>query len=77
MKRPLTELNVGKYAVIEGHNSEGAIRQRLLDLGLMPGVEIKLVRYAPMGDPVEIKVGMTSIVIRIAEAETVIVDVSA
>ena len=77
MKRPLTELNVGKNALICGHNSEGAIRQRLLDLGLMPGVEIKLVRHAPMGDPVEIKVGMTSIAIRIAEAETIIVDASA
>ncbi|WP_375748527.1 ferrous iron transport protein A [Vibrio sp. HN007] len=74
MKKPLTELKPGNRGVINSHHSQGAIRQRLLDLGLMPEVEIEVVRYAPMGDPVEVRVGMTNVVIRATEAETVMID---
>ena len=75
MKKPLTELKPGSNGVISAHLSKGAIRQRLLDLGLMPEAEIEYVRSAPLGDPIEVRVGMTNVVIRATEAETVIVEV--
>lgn len=62
--------------MIVSHQSQGAIRQRLLDLGLIPEMEVEFVRYAPMGDPIEIRVGLTNIVIRKTEADTVTVEVA-
>ncbi|WED24270.1 ferrous iron transport protein A [Vibrio sp. JC009] len=70
----LSELKPGDKGVIIAHHAQGAVRQRLLDLGLMPEVEIELVRYAPLGDPLEIRVGLTNVVIRATEARTVIVN---
>jgi ferrous iron transport protein A len=76
MRIPLTNLKPKEVGTICSHNSQGAIRQRLLDLGLIPETEVKFVRYAPMGDPIEIRVGLTNVAIRKSEAETVIVDVA-
>lgn len=73
MKIQLSELKPGDKGTIISHQAEGAVRQRLLDLGLMPEIEIELVRFAPMGDPLELRVGLTNVVIRNAEAETVMV----
>ncbi|PJC88098.1 ferrous iron transport protein A [Vibrio sp. HA2012] len=73
MKVSLAELTPGQSGVIDVHCSTGATRQRLLDLGLIPQVEIEFVRKAPLGDPIEVKVGLTSVVLRCAEAETVII----
>lgn len=74
MNKSLTELKAGDSGVIVKHLSQGAIRQRLLDLGLMPETTIEFVRRAPMGDPIEIRVELTHVVIRATEAETVIVN---
>ncbi|WGV98861.1 FeoA family protein [Vibrio sp. YMD68] len=74
MNIQLSELKPGEKGVILSHHAEGVVRQRLLDLGLIPEMELELVRYAPMGDPLEIRVGLTNVVIRVKEAETVIVD---
>ena len=70
----LSKMMPGDKGTILSHHAKGAVRQRLLDLGLMPEVEIELVRFAPMGDPLEIRTGLTNVVIRVAEAETVIVN---
>lgn len=74
MRQSLDTLKPTQKAVVFSHHAQGSTRQRLLDLGLIPEVEIEVVRYAPMGDPMEIKVGLTHVVIRIAEAETVMVE---
>lgn len=74
MKQPLSQLKPNQQATIVSHSAHGSTRQRLLDLGLMPEIDIELVRYAPMGDPIEIKVGLTHVVIRTSEAETVTVE---
>ncbi|MGF1910051.1 ferrous iron transport protein A [Vibrio kasasachensis] len=76
MRISLSNLIPGNKAVIVSHQSQGAIRQRLLDLGLIPEMEVEFVRYAPMGDPIEIRVGLTNIVIRKTEADTVTVEVA-
>ena len=70
----LAHFSPGHKGVIVSHQSQGATRQRLLDLGLIPQVEIELIRFAPLGDPLEFKVGQTNVVIRKAEALTVIVE---
>lgn len=74
MKTKLSQLSSKDSGTIISHMSNGAIRQRLLDLGLIPGVEINFIRTAPMGDPLEIRVNNTHVVIRKTEAETVIVE---
>ncbi|KGY13130.1 iron transporter [Vibrio tubiashii] len=73
MKTQLDKLKPGNKGVIVSHGSRGAIRQRLLDLGLIPEMEIEFVRYAPLGDPLEVRVGLTNVVIRKAEAQTVMI----
>nr|WP_321273423.1 FeoA domain-containing protein [uncultured Vibrio sp.] len=75
MKIELSKLAPGDKGVIFSHQSQGAVRQRLLDLGLIPGIAIEFVRFAPMGDPIEIRVSRTNVVIRMTEAETVLVKV--
>jgi Fe2+ transport system protein FeoA len=74
MRTQLTTLNPGEKGIIACHHSQGAIRQRLLDLGIIPEMEIEFIRHAPMGDPIEVKVGLTHIVIRRTEADTVTVE---
>ena len=49
----LDELKIGKSARIESIGGEGALRQHFLDMGLIPGAEVTIVRFAPMGDPME------------------------
>ena len=52
----LDELAVGQSAVLQTVGGEGALRQHFLDMGLIPGEEVTLVRFAPLGDPMEIMV---------------------
>lgn len=67
----LAELKTGKSAVILSIDGEGALRQHLLDMGLIPGVEVTLVKFAPMGDPMELLIHGYVLTIRLAEAETI------
>ena len=47
----LNELEIGESAVIKTVGGDGALRQHFLDMGVIPGAEVTLVKYAPMGDP--------------------------
>ena len=49
----LKDLPIGKTAIIEKVGGEGALRQHFLDMGLIPKAKIKMVKYAPLGDPIE------------------------
>lgn len=69
--RTLNDLHPGRRARIRRHRSEGAVRQRLMDLGLMPDVEVLMVRSAPLDDPIELKLEATSITLRRKEAQTI------
>lgn len=64
----LDELKLGKTAVITAVGGEGALRLRLLDMGLIPGTEVKAVKAAPLGDPIEINVRGYSLTIRKSDA---------
>lgn len=64
----LDELKIGKTAVITAVGGEGALRLRLLDMGLIPGTTVKIIKAAPLGDPIEINVRGYSLTIRKSDA---------
>ena len=70
----LKDLKVGESAVVKGVGGEGALRQHFLDMGLIPGAEVKLVKTAPMGDPLEIKVHGYALTLRLSEALKIGID---
>ena len=71
----LIDLEIGKTACIQGFSEKGHGQQaRLFSLGLIPGTEIRIIRTAPMGCPMQVKVGSTLLSIRRAEAEAVVVE---
>ena len=56
MGRSLRQLEIDETAIVSSVGGEGALRQHLLDMGITPGAVVTLVKYAPMGDPVEYQV---------------------
>ncbi|MCR5743150.1 MAG: ferrous iron transport protein B [Lachnospiraceae bacterium] len=70
----LRELKPGDYAVVKTVGGDGALRQHILDMGLIPGVKTCVVKYAPMGDPVEIRIHDYYLTLRLADAEKIGVD---
>jgi len=69
----LKELEKGKTATIESIGGEGALRQHFLDMGLIPGVEVTLIKFAPMGDPMELRIAGYELTIRLADAEKIVI----
>ena len=67
----LEELAIGKSAVILSVGGEGALRQHFLDMGLIQGVEVTMVKYAPMGDPIEIKIHDYELTLRKEDAQKI------
>ncbi len=75
MSATLKDLSVGDRGRVTGYAEGGrAYRKKLLSMGLTPGIELEVVRFAPMGDPVEIRVRGTSVSLRKDEAETLQVE---
>lgn len=72
----LSQLAVGASAVVKDFPKQGAAFLRLREMGLLPGTPVKLIRTAPMGDPIEIKVRGYHLTLRKSEAENVIVEQS-
>lgn len=64
----LKELEIGKNAVIKNVGGEGALRQHFLDMGMIPGAEVTVVKLAPMGDPMELQIHGYELTLRLAEA---------
>ncbi len=67
----LKELPVGKSATIVAVGGEGALRQHFLDMGVIPGTSITLVKFAPLGDPMEFLIHGYDLTLRIADAEKI------
>lgn len=67
----LKDLKIGKYAVITSVGGEGALRQHFLDMGVIPGTEVTIVKYAPMGDPMELRLHGYELTLRLADAEQI------
>lgn len=67
----LKELEPGSSAVITAVGGEGSLRQHFLDMGVIPGAEITLMKYAPMGDPMELRLHGYELTLRLADAERI------
>lgn len=67
----LKELKIGEHAAITKIGGEGALRQHFLDMGVIPGAEVTVVKYAPMGDPVELQIHGYELTLRLADAERI------
>lgn len=67
----LNQLGIGKTAVIESVGGDGALRQHFLDMGVIPGTQITLIKYAPMGDPMELELHGYSLTLRIDDAKKI------
>lgn len=71
----LSALPVGAAAIIKGIQGSVATRQRLMELGLVAGTPVEMVRYAPLGDPVEIKIRGSHLTLHRHEADQIQVGV--
>ncbi|MGN0774155.1 MAG: ferrous iron transport protein B [Candidatus Ventricola sp.] len=67
----LNQLSIGQSAVVTQVGGEGALRQHFLDMGVIPGAEITLVKYAPMGDPMELLLGGYTLTLRVDDAKNI------
>ena len=67
----LKDLKIGQSGTIQSVGGEGALRQHFLDMGMVPGVVVSVVKFAPMGDPMEIKIHGYELSLRLSEAEKI------
>ena len=67
----LDKLEVGKDAVIESVGGKGALRRHCLDMGLTPGTEVTMMKKAPMGDPIELRLRSYELTLRLADASQI------
>lgn len=70
----LKDLAIGKSAVIKTVGGEGSLRQHFLDMGVIPGAEVTVVKFAPMGDPMELQIHGYELTLRLAEADKIEVE---
>lgn len=70
----LKELKIGKTASIVAIGGDGALRQHFLDMGLIPGARVTMVQYAPMGDPVELRIHGYELTLRLSDAQKIEVE---
>lgn len=67
----LRELGIGKTAIVEQVGGEGSLRQHFLDMGVIPGAEVTAIRFAPMGDPMELRIHGYELTLRLGDAEKI------
>ena len=67
----LRELEIGKSAIVEQVGGEGSLRQHFLDMGVIPGAEVTAIRFAPMGDPMELRIHGYELTLRLGDAEKI------
>lgn len=67
----LSDVGRGCCCRIRRHHAHGAVRQRLLDMGLIPDAEVEVLRVAPLGDPMEVKVASSFVTLRKREADQI------
>ena len=67
----LPDVEIGSSANVIAVHGEGTVPRRLMEMGLVPGVSVRVVKSAPFGDPIEIRLRGYSLALRISEAEAV------
>ncbi len=74
MEKTVNELKIGEKAIVTGLGCSGALRRRIIDMGITPGAVIIMRKAAPMGDPIEINVRGYELSIRRSEAKEITVE---
>lgn len=74
LTKRLADLKPGDTGVISALKGTGNIKHRLIDMGVVPGTEVHVIKYAPLGDPIEIKVKNFNLALRMSEAATIMVE---
>ena len=67
----LKDLEIGTSGVIIAVGGEGSLRQHFLDMGVIPGAEMTVIKFAPMGDPMELQVHGYELTLRLADADQI------
>ncbi len=67
----LNELKIGESAIIREVGGQGSLRQHFLDMGVIPGAEVTLIKYAPMGDPLELSIHGYKLTLRMSDAKQI------
>lgn len=73
-ERSINDLSVGESSVVLTINCEGAMKRRLIDMGITPGVKVTLHKIAPLGDPLELKLRGYMLSIRRSEAKNIFIE---
>ncbi|MCX7749602.1 MAG: ferrous iron transport protein A [Clostridia bacterium] len=74
MNKTLKELKPGDKAVIKNITGEGAVKRRLMDMGVTRGAEVLVRKVAPFGDPIEVNIRGYELTFRKSEAENIIIE---
>lgn len=74
--RTLADLGLGRPALIVGVTAAAPLRRRLMEMGALPGTRIEVVRVAPMGDPIEVRLRGYSLSLRGADARAIAVELA-
>ena len=72
--KTLKDVAVGENAIVKRLNGEGALKRRIMDMGVTKGVEVFVRKVAPLGDPIEVTVRGYELSLRKAEAENILVE---
>jgi Fe2+ transport system protein FeoA len=67
----LTNLPIGEFATVVSVNGENAVTKRLMEMGVVPGVRLRVVKTAPFGDPIEVRIRGYNLAMRRAEADAI------
>lgn len=74
-KRTLSDLKPGDKCIVKAVKGKGPVSRRIRDMGVVPGTEIKVIKVAPLGDPVEFRLKGYNLSLRSEEAKNVLVEV--
>ncbi len=75
MIKKLSDMKPGEVGTVAAVNGTGNVKHRLVDMGVVPGTAVRVMKYAPLADPVEIKVKNFELSLRISEAKMIDIEV--
>lgn len=70
----IKDIKIGETCIVKSINNQGILKRRLIDMGVTPGVVVKLVKKAPLGDPIQISLRGYELTIRKSEAKNIMVE---
>ena len=75
MIKKLSDMKPGEVGTVAAVNGTGNVKHRLVDMGVVPGTAVRVMKYAPLADPVEIKVKNFELSLRVSEAQMIDIEV--